>query len=592
MNDHPRYVDWSAAIVRYTVAGRARGSAIYLSMDESALELIWQRFLGGGTATRTQVIDDFLDAVSEQGGLCEGTRLRPSRFLGTFADGLPRSAGFLAAMVLAAHRMSDPTANLEYFRHLAELFQIGPARVQNPEWREQLGLPKDGDDYPDEELWREWNWWLAARGFATTASTGRGGWRCIRYPVSQAILREMDRQSLADLFRSRWAELKELDRDGLALELPDLAEAAPGFLRSRLESEATDPRLFDAVADAAFAVHQTITDQYTETSASDALRIQAGLYRTEELTGEVRYWVYPRTPRHWQECPLVVRHDDGTSEPLRPHEGRTGWYQPLQRPVTNLARQTWKVEGAPGVVETLELPRRDFWILVSDPDVEYSSEVASWGNPEPGVPFTLLADRTHQPLIDLLCRMGLTEFSDPVQREYGGERWLEYGDFRIHGGEWVGIVCAAASRRLLAALTPRTARVTISLSGGLSIPNENVWLYGQPPQVTVRGLGDEAVWRVVRGRSVTVNPALVRVNQSLNFPGDILTGDYFIEVWPRPAPKVTAAEIAENDEPVATRAFRIAAWSALTPTPPHEPMSTRAATFELVGGWLSSPNAQ
>lgn len=66
-------------------------------------------------------------------------------------------------MVLAAHRMSDPTANLEYFRHLAELFQIGPARGQNPEWREQLGLPKDGDDYPDEELWREWNWWLAAR---------------------------------------------------------------------------------------------------------------------------------------------------------------------------------------------------------------------------------------------------------------------------------------------------------------------------------------------------------------------------------------------------------------------------------------------
>jgi hypothetical protein len=590
MNDHPRYIDWSTAIVRYTISGRARGSAIYLSIDDSALELIWQRFLAGGPATRKEVIEDFLDAVSEQGGLGDGTRIRPSRFLGSFEDGLPRCAGFLGAMVLAAHRMSDPTANLEYFRHLAELFRIRPARVQNPEWREQLGLPKEGDDYPDEELWREWNWWIAARGFATTATTGRGGWRCIRYPVSQAILREMDRHSLTELFRSRWTDLRELDRDGLALELSGIAEAAPSFLRSRLESEASDPRLFDAVADAAFAVHQTVTDHRTETSAGDSLRIQAGLYRTEAYTGEVRYWIYPRTPRHWQECPLEVRHADGSTELLRPH--RAGWYQPLQRPVGSLARQLWQLSGAKGIVETLELPRRDFWILVSDPDVEYSSEVASWGSPEPGVPFNLLADRSHQPLLNLLCRMGLAEFSAPSQLEIGGERWLEYGDFRIQGGEWVGVVCPPISRRLLAALTPRAARVTISLSGGLSIPNENVWLYGQPPQVTVRGLGDDAVWRVTRGRSVTANPAVVRVNQPLNFPGDIMTGDYFIEVWPRPAPPVTAAEVVENDEPVATRAFRIAAWSALTPTTPHEPMSTRGATFELIGGWLSASEAK
>lgn len=588
MSDHPRYIEWSVAIVRYTLAGRARGSAIYLSIDDSTLELVWRRFLAGGPVARAEVIEDFLDAVSEQGGLGDGTRLRPSRFLGNFADGLPRCAGFLAAMVLAAHRMSDPTVPLQYFTYLADLFRIRPASTHTPQWREQLGLAPDGGEYPDEGLWREWNWWLAARGFATTAATGRAGWRCIRYPVSQAILREVDRTGLADIFRSRWAELRELDRDGLAIELSGLVGAAPSFLRSRLESEATDPRLFDAVADAAFAVHQTITDQRTETHAADALRIQAGLYRTEEFTGEVRYWVYPRTPRHWQERPLELRHDDGTSEPLRPH--RPGWYQPLQRPVTTLAKQTWRAEGAPGVVEQLEFPRRDFWILVNDPDVEYSSELASWGNPEPGVPFTLLANQSHQPLLDVLGRMGLAEFSAPAQVDLGGERWLEYGDFRVHGGEWVGVVCPAAGRRLLAALTPRAARVAVSLSGGLSIPNENVWLYGHPPQVTIRGLGDEAVWRISRGNLVTAHPAIVRVSQPVNLPGDLLTGDYFIEVWPRPVPPVTAVEVAEDDEPVATRAFRLAPWSALTPSPPHEPMSTRADAFELVGGWLALPD--
>ena len=182
MTLHDRYSKWNDAIINYITQELNTGERVFLSIDSDALEIIGATF----DEPRPTIgwAEDFIQSVRGQCVL--GDRIRLARPWRNDAD-RPMHVAFLAFMVLTAYRMgSEDEDSSTYFIHFNRLMGL-PAQEGRP----------DGLYYGlDEDLWLNWNLWLFNQGLLPTAHVGAGSQKYIQYPISQALLRESDKNRL------------------------------------------------------------------------------------------------------------------------------------------------------------------------------------------------------------------------------------------------------------------------------------------------------------------------------------------------------------------------------------------------------------
>jgi hypothetical protein len=554
----PGYDAWNGALIELATCGIRRGSPIYLSIDERALILAWRHFLGQPATDGASVRRAFTDCVRERCSFAFLPSLHLDRLFGRDSGGRPRGVGFLAAMVLAAYDMEDGEAAGEqnYYYRLRRVFDDTSTVHGQPDW-----LTDPYGQRLDERLWLEWNEWLTEYGWEPTALHGGHNNRYVNFPICQSLLRNGDRDRLIRLFRDHLDfSQRSWDRELLAAHLPELADhASSARLRSLLSDRDTDSRRFEAIADAAFEVYAAM-DWSKGDAAADSLQwIEAGLFRTEDRRGNATYRLYPRLPQRWRtRSGLEVLDSDGEPEPLIPDGQHAGRFLPLSFPLGDLNERRLRIT-ADGADEGMELvfPRRDFWILIQDPDDEYSDALATWGLPALGEPFLLLTRPLHEPQLRILRDLGLLAWEgDSLDLTMGDVPWKENHGCQVLRPRWDHVVPRKESKALVEILRPRMGRLTISLEGGLSIPGQNVWLEGYPPKMRVRTVDQAFHWAVrCRGAAAPVHAEMPGEAHQLTDLPDLPAGEYDIEV--------------RTDGGVAgRRVLRIAPWDALEAAAP------------------------
>jgi hypothetical protein len=555
----PNYDAWNAALIELATCGIRRGSPVYLSIDERALLVAWRQFLNQPGGEATTVRQAFVTSVRNHCFVAYTGDLHFDRLCGRDASRRPRGVGFLAALVLAAYDMEDEEEASEknYYYRLRRVFDPQSAAHGQPDW-----LTSRYKERLDELLWEEWNAWLSDHGWEPTATQGSVNNKYVHYPICQSILRKGDCARLMTLYRDRLKESaqRSWDRDLFAAHLPELADhASSARLRNLLSDRDSDPRRFEAVADAAFEVYAAMDWSKGEAAADSLQRLEAGVFRTEDRRGNATYFLYPRLPQRWRaRFGLEVLGRSGAPEPLVPDSQHAGRFLPLSFPLDNLDEQRFRVTAG-GADEGMELvlPGRDFWILIRDPDDEYSDALATWGLPALGEPFLLLCQPCHESQLRALRDLGLLAWEgDHLDPTIGGVPWREYHGCQVLRPRWDHVVPRWESRALVETLRPRMGRLTISLEGGLSVPGQNVWLEGHPPKMRVRTVDQAFRWGIRRRGDATRIHAETegQTHQLIDLP-DLPRGEYDIEV--RTDSGVTGRRI-----------LRVAAWDGLEAVAP------------------------
>ena len=575
----PAYDAWNAALIEFATSGIRRGSPIYLPIDERALVVAWRHFLGQAGTDAPSVRQAFTDCVRHR---CS-TPFLPGLDLGPLlrrdTDGRPLGVGFLGAMILAAYDMEDEEEASEnnYYYRLRRVFDPHSATHGQPNWLSDVHGQR-----LDESLWLEWNRWLTEHGWEPTAMHGGHNNRYVKYPISQALLRNGDRDRLIRLYREHLdSSQRSWDREFLAAHLPEIADhASSACLRNLLSDRDSDSRRFEAIADAAFEIYAAMDWSKGDAAADSLQRIEAGLFRTEDRRGNATYSLYPRLPQRWRTRSglEVVSDSGGEPEPLIPDGQHTGRFLPLSFPVENFNERRFRVttDGADEGMELL-FPQRDFWILIRDPDDEYSNALATWGLPALGERFLLISRPNHGPQLRLLRDLGLLEWEgDCLDLTVGDVSWQEYHGCRVLRPRWDHVVPRSESKAVVEILCPRMGRVTVSLEGGLSIPGQNVWLEDYPPQMRVRAVDQTFRWTVRRRSDAPlVQVETVGQTHELTDLPDLPAGEYDIEV------RIEGGVIGR-------RALHIAPWDALEAVAPARGLTVEGKHlhFTLRGGHL------
>jgi hypothetical protein len=547
----PDYDRWSQAILAWSTANYAEGDAVYLSVDEQTLHAVRRQYLGVTAGTADDAARDFQAAVrSRLVNSAEG-RLDLSRLHGDYPDGAPTCVGFLAALVFAAHQMAEDEAadDSTYFIRLCQFLGLRqPQKGYRPSGMEL----RNNQPAPEEPLWQRWNHWLVRSGFQATACRGEGTkYRYSNYPICQALLRKGDKVRLAKWFREcdRDSTLsRHCDRDLLAAQLPEIAPSLSAARIRRFLQDASDPRHFDAIVDAVCEVYDAIDwdDPTADLELLGPRRLRAGLYRSEHfITREVKYLLYPRVPRRWAGGSLAVTEPGGARQTLRVQ--RQGWFYPLW-PVELGAERAYELHGD-GELTRLVLPRRDFWILVHDPDDDASPVLASWAVPANGQTFFIVCRKHHAPQLQTLKDEKLINWDEVVEVLQGGEVWLEYRECQVESSRWSKVLAQAGCEELIQALRP-VQRVHIALEGGLRVPGLPVWLEGHQPDLKLYQFGGTVELRVAPAADLerSVYQATATVNENVPLP-ELPQGDYIIE--------------AKSGGASATRRLKIASWATL-----------------------------
>lgn len=529
------YDTWNRALIDEFVDGTPLGAPVFLASDDDAIARIGRRLLDDTNQGADAIVADFLRAVRSRVVRDRG-RVDLSDVQELDAEERPRCVGFLAALVLAASRMqeADDRPGNDFFDPLRELLGLPMGE----------GRPSGMESGSEERLWRQWNFWLQVQGHLPTAQTeGKGATKYIGYARSQALLRRVDRDQLIRLFSTRgWRG--DLDADGLLLRIQREAPSLTVHLRRLLDA---DSERQQAVAEAFHDLYESWRDDPTGAAAPRGLRtrhLYAGLYRVADSFGGVpTYYLYPRAPRGAGAPPMSVRLQDGSHALL---SERPGWYRPLA-PVdstTLVAGVRYPIEQ-PADAETLILPQRAFWVFVRDPDDPDSGVEASWGSPRLGVPFTLLCMTELAEQVRALREENLLLWQDDPQPVLDS-RWVEFRDCLVVSEAWSG--AHFGNPELYDALRPAD-RCSISLSGGLRLPNRGGWLDGYGPRVTVFAFDAEAevtVTHVQHGRTV--------LEQAQH------TGEPVTIAWPGPgAYRITAVCGSQQAAP---RLAQIMPWDA------------------------------
>ena len=272
--------------------------------------------------------------------------------------------------------------------------------------------------------------------------------------------------------------------------------------------------------------------------------LMAGLLRVEDpIFGGVSFYLYPRTPRHRGIDSIAVLEEDGTRT-LRVE--RPGWFEPFGPVVEQRLDdgQSYPI-AAPEELSQLVLPKRDFWILVPDPDDPQSGTYATWGRPPLGTPFLILCRETLLHQIERLRQERLIEFVDTPKPVLSSGAWYEVKHCMVVSSAWSGVFIE--NRDLLEALRPIVS-ISIGVAGGLRVPGTSGWLVGHGPNVTVFGFATGLTVTIFDENDLPVYETACSANVQLEVPWSV-PGDYRIE--------------ARSPNATSERALSIRAWDDL-----------------------------
>ena len=558
------YDQWNNAIAEYCVNGISNGATIYLSVDETALMDIGVRFKQWGT-NEVNWVEDFRQAVRYKYVIGDEVKLPIG--LDYQSDQVPNCVAFLAAMVLAAHRMikedTKAIAENDYFKRLREVLGLPIKDGGRPEGLLPAGI--------EENLWQIWNRWLIGNGWLPSAEPGQHGRKFINYPLSQALLRESDKRTMELRFREK-EQSRELgrvwDRDTVGYWTRKQPFGAK-HLNELLQED--DFRRYDVITDAIYDVYLSIDwDQEMETEldirsiGQRRLTVTAELYRLENfVTGNIDYYLYPRQLRQFGGGTLeVIR--NGQAHPLS--EDRKGWFQPLW-PEDPAGGVSYQVRGHQQV-KALVLPERDFWILVPDPEDETSGVFASWKHPGLGETFLLLCRESYTHQMESFKERGLLNWDHKFVVDEEKE-WIEYRACQIVSPNWDGVI--PEYQGLYDALKPSISSATISLKGGLRVPSQAGWLEGYVPEMTIMAFDDSVQLKLLEASSqnTPIRNQIVNTNEPVILP-PLPPGDYLLQAY-------GSAGFA------ARRNFRIIPWDTLVCRQPEQPFSVDVEMFKLQG---------
>ena len=560
------YDEWNNAIAEYFVSGLPSGATVYLSVDEEALMDIGVRFEQSDSDS-VNWVEDFTKAV--QSKCVIGDKVFLPQDFGYQSDQIPRCVAFLAAMVLAAHYMigeeieDETILQTNFFTRLRQVLGLSDEQGGRPDGLQQTGI--------EENLWQIWNRWLIDNGWLHSAEHGKTTYsRYINYPLSQALLREADQEVLERLFRQQVhsGQLSRVcDRDTVGSWVRN-QQFGSRHLRDLIQE--SDFRRYEAVTDAVFEVYTSIDwdQEFDATSGKRRIgqrRMTAELYRVEDaIMGDIIYYLYPRQPRQYWSGSLEVVHN-GTVHDLR--QDRQGWFLPLELPVNPAGGISYEVRGHQRVKE-LVLPERKFWILVPDPENETSGIFAGWESPKLGENFLLLCRKEYSEQMEMFRQEDLINWDHDFLVD---DEWVEYRECMIISPSWNGII--PQHQDLYDALKPRIA-ATISLKGGIRVPNQGGWLEGYPPEVTIIAF-DNSVNLKLLDTSLPDEPImhqLVDTNKPISIPS-LAPGVYLFEVY-------------SLGKRVTLRSLQILPWDSLGCHQPKQPFDVNVGIFTLCGATI------
>lgn len=561
----PDYDQWNRALLEYFTQGIPLGGKVYLSTDDDVLTLIGQSSFR--SSVENDWSHDFCRAVKERVVIEKSVDLQPLKE--PYPNGTPQCVAFLGATVLAASYMAEEEdiSEMNYFERLQTLLDL-----------EGEGRPsgmKPGRD-AEEPLWNIWNHWLLEQGFEPTAQQGGGRNKYINYPISQSLLRQADKDRLQTLFvekgwRASW------DAQTLFAQVRREEKQLSQHLQQIVVE---DKQRREAVAEAIHEVYQQWQAQgYPSTPKFGGGKrvwsrtLYAGLYRTEDFLGQSEYFIYPKQQRGRQLESVQVDYR-GNTEIL--NEERPGWYLPIGNPLApnDLDKEHQCSVISHSELDKLVLPRRDFWILVPDPENLDSGVYGSWGIPALGTPFILVCKKELLEDLQRLRDERLLEWNEePLPLDEEGN-WVEIYDCLVTSRAWDGVFI---NQELKDALQP-TIQLSISLSGGLRVPIPRGWVEGYLPQVTVFGFSRNVDLEVVRLSDEKV--VLPSRSQPTNTPmplDSLPEGLYLIK--------------ANSAREAAERIIRVVGWKELEMLEPMRQESIVVSKNASICGSLIQNNA-
>lgn len=564
-NDMTTFPQWNEAIINFTLSGLSIGSRVFLSIDDATLEAIGSTF--SEPRPQTGWIEDFKRSVRHQ--CVVGDEIRLARFTSPLRDSrnFPCYIPFLAAMVLAAHNMGDAgddhnIASHDYFTHFNSVMGLS----------DQQGRPKGLATGEDGNLWEDWNRWLRTQGFLPTAVPGDpGAYKYTRYPISQTVLRQSDRNSLWRHFTDRsWR--KNYDEVLLMQRIRKDAQYFTRHLREILHPDSDMwQRSYEAISLACYEVYEDWreaggTASKTQATARVRTTLDAGLYRTADyFSGTVEYQLFPRQPRHAASIALSVQYQ-GDSHPLS--EDRPGWYAPLWSVDWHQLTHGIKLplESSNSYLQHLYFPTHDFWILTLDPQMPESGIYASWDKGvEIGNPFILLAKEKLSADLIRLKNEGLLEWesSNTIFDD-----WREYRGVTVQAEEraWASI-SLGENDDLRLTLQPRT-NFNLTVTGGLRAPRGLGWLVGHGPQVSLASFIVEAELAVYTEDDEKVFSSPIEAGTMISIPWGA-HGNY----------KIVVTQNGRSEE----RVVRILDWSELDIRPLDAALYPSEDNFGIYG---------
>lgn len=574
------YSDWNKAIVEYFVGGLPAGATVYLSVDNDALRDIGHRYLGREIGSG--LVADFEAAIRSE--CIRSGQVNLDNISGVGPDDLPRGVAFLAAMVLAAHRMAEDedeeerVSDTNYFTRLREVFGFS-GKGRPP------GLLPAGIEEP---LWETWNRWIIQKGWLPSAEYGLDPVnRYINYPLSQSLLREGDKERLEEVLRAeeRAGRLNRAwDRDRLGTWLRVRGSSLLSTRRHFRELiQESDPKRYDAFIDAVFEVYASMdwTQEAARVRHASGLALQrrltAGLYRHEDfLAGTINYCLYPRQPKRGQRGATLKLIKDGEEYPLQ--EERPGWFIPLHWSEDPSGGVIYKVEGDP-LIQELVLPERGFWILVRDPESPGSGVFANWGQPEVGQTFLLLCRREYGDQLQILRDENLLTWDHelPLTGSYDG--WVEYRECMVVSQNWDGVL--PQKEDLYDALKPELS-ASITLTGGLKVVDQagGAWLEGLQPEVKITSFEDRLIR--IRITNITYPDELpieldAITNKTIRDLQQLSPGVYWLQVIE-----------SRGGKQVPPRSMRIIGWDLLDCIQPRHRICVECRGFSLQGAVIET----
>ncbi|MEQ8678086.1 MAG: hypothetical protein RLP44_23130 [Aggregatilineales bacterium] len=508
------YQEWNNAIIDYAIQGLSIGTRVFLSIDDETLETIGFMF---GDRPEGGWSQDFINSVR---GLCiHKDQVRLSRFTNPSlrdSKDRPKYVGFLAAMVLAAHYMGDtqedkPVDPKDYFTHLNKLLGLF----------DKPGRTKGLDAGEDERLWQDWANWLRNQGFLPTARSGDGPYKYVRYPISQALLRQSDKNKLWRHFTSsNWH--KNYDEVLLMQRIRRDAQYLTKHLQAILDPKGDMwLRSYDAISSACYEVYE----EWREAGGGDIrsrskgprirTSLEAKIYRSEDFfSGEVDYFIFPPQPKQLINAQLSVDYN-GDSRVLE--QERPGWYLPLWSLDIVQLNEGLKlpIHSLNSSIKDLYLPARDFWVLTLDPDTPESGIYASWDKGiELGTEFILLVKEQIQADLNRLRDEGLLEWQamNPVF-----DRWCEYVGVTILSESEARSSLNLENETLRLTLQPHTS-FSINLTGGLRAPRGGGWIIGHAPQISVAAFLPDAYLSVFDDLERVIFSTNIEVGKPIDVP--------------------------------------------------------------------------